>query len=134
VRGIWSKNIQTPHIPLGISLAEALDILKTVDEHVYEEADERETSYKASCESFEVAVYEKGGVVSSVWYNDPTGRLTLFGKKKKISCYLSRYGNQNNWEKRMNNGWITFYFNDSEKVSMAYGNDMDVLRFNLLDE
>lgn len=34
----------------------------------------------------------------------------------------------------MNNGWTTFYFNDSENVSMAYGNDMDVIRFNSLVE
>ncbi|MFK8066608.1 MAG: hypothetical protein AB8D52_00010 [Gammaproteobacteria bacterium] len=79
---------------------EALEILKTVDQHVYEVADVQETSYKASCESFEVAVNAKGGVVSSVWYNDPTGRSTVFGKNMKISCYLGRYGNPKNWEKK----------------------------------
>ncbi len=30
----------------------------------------------------------------------------------------------------MNNGWITFFFNDTDKLAMAYGNDMDVIRFN----
>ena len=77
-----------------------------------------------------MAVYESDGKVSSVWYNDPTGRDVIFGKKKKIALYLQRYGIARDWEKRMNNGWITFYFNDVAQVSMAYGNDMDVIRFN----
>lgn len=130
LRGIWSGKIETPHVPLGIPISDALDILKNAKDDISKTVEDEEVSYKISTEFFEVAVYEKNGIASSVWYNDPTGRLTFFGKRKKIKLYLARYGQSSNWEKRMNNVWITFFFNDTDKLAMAYGNDMDVIRFN----
>ena len=128
---VWPSKINTPHVPLGIPLADAIDILKSIGGDVIQENDETEVSYRVDTEEYSIAIYEQNGLVSSVWYNDPAGRLLNLGKRKKINMYLARYTSKGNWEKRMNNGWITFYFNDIDNVSMAYGNHKDVIRFNL---
>ena len=128
--GLKIKSLQSPHIPLGLSLCDALDILKSVSPDIIEEVENDEKSYRVNCPDFDMAIYETDGKVTSVWYNDPTGRNLLFGTRRKISLYLNRYGDPKGWKKTMNNGWITFYYNEKADVAMAYGNDMDVIRFN----
>ena len=130
LKNIWPKSIETPHVPLGIDIEDALEILQSVSLKIIKEDIDGELSYRINADHFDMAIYENNGIVSSVWYNDPSGRLTPFGKKRKIKLYLSRYGDINFWEKRMNNGWMTFYFNDADSVAMVYGNDKDVVRIN----
>lgn len=130
MKSIWPKSIDTPHVPLGIDLKEALEILNSVNTDIEEETVNDELSYRVRSGCFDMAVYVKEGKVSSVWYNDQTGRLTPFGRKRKIELYLERYGDIRSWEKRLNNGWMTFYFNDAANVAMVYGNDKDVIRIN----
>ena len=130
LKNIWPKSIETPHVPLGIDIEEALEILKSVTPKVSKENIDGELSYRINSDYFDMAIYENHGKVSSVWYNDPSGRLTPFGRKRKINLYLNRYGDINFWEKRMNNGWMTYYFNDVDSVAMVYGNDKDVIRIN----
>ena len=122
----------TPHIPLGITLEEGLQILKSVSSEVLKDQEEDTNFYRVNGEDFDFGFYEQNGQVTSTWYNDSSGRLTPFGKKKKIALYLERYGVKDNWEKGLNNGWIQFYFNEKDKIGMAYGIDKDVIRFNCL--
>ena len=130
LKNIWPKSIETPHVPLGIDIEKALVILKSVSPKVAKEEIDGELSYRINSNYFDMAIYENNSKVSSIWYNDPSGRLTPFGKKRKIKLYLNRYGDINFWEKRMNNGWMTYYFNDADSVAMVYGNDQDVIRIN----
>ena len=134
MRSIYSKSIITPHIPLGVSLEAGLKILKSVSQEIEKDTDEDQTFYKIQGENYEMGFYEDEGKVTSTWYNDWAGRFTPFGKKKKISLYLQRYGIKKNWEKGINNGWIQFFYNETDNVGMAYGLDKDVIRFNLHEQ
>lgn len=126
---IWPHKLTSPHVDLGSPISEALGILKGVGTLKLVE-NKKENEYRVSSSSLGVAVYETNGLVSSVWYNDPLGRLWPKGKALKINLYLSRYGSLENWEPRLNNGWIQFYFNDVLGINMAYGLQKDVIRFN----
>lgn len=128
---IWPTKINTPHIPLGMKFEDAIEVLKKIDENVIREDDGKEVAHRINANGYSLAIYEINGMVSSVWYDDPAGRCNGLGKRRKIEMYLERYKSYGIWEQRMNNGWITFYFNDLDKVSMAYGNHKDVLRFNM---
>ena len=128
---VWPTKLNTPHIPLGLPFKEAIGILKSISREIVQENDKGEVSYRVNTEKFSVAIYEQAGFVTSVWYNDSAGRLFHYGKQKKIDMYLGRYTSKGSWEKRMNNGWITYYFNDMDYCSMAYGNHKDVIRFNI---
>lgn len=44
--------------------------------------------------------------------------------------YLDRYSSLNNWELRLDNGWMQYWFNDVDKMQMVYGLHKDVIRFN----
>ena len=66
-------NIETPHIPSGVSTEDALKILGAIG-GVEKHDDERELFYKASCDDFEVGFYHSDGKVTAAWYNDPKGR------------------------------------------------------------
>ncbi|MDO6569274.1 hypothetical protein Q4561_19590 [Alteromonas sp. 1_MG-2023] len=104
-------------------------ILKKIGNPVFSESD-KERQYKVSNSACNVAIYETNGFVSSAWYDDPIGRFWNLGRQKKVNLYLSRYDVISNWEARLNNGYIQFYFNDALGLSMAYGLHKDVIRFN----
>ena len=125
----------TPHLPLGIGLEEGLSILKSTGLEITQVNEQRECMHKASGRRFSAAIHSAAGDrVVSAWYDDSAGRLTAWGRQAKIKLYLSRYGNLTDWEKRMENGWIRYWFNPVSKVAMAYGIHGDVLRFNIYDD
>jgi hypothetical protein len=124
--------IDMPHIPLGVALAEGLAILRSIG-NVEEEFD-RERCYSVRSSRHSAAIYEANGVVSSVWYDDPLGRQSDDGRKQKVSLYLARYGALENWQMRMNNGWMEYWFNPEDRAAMVYGIHKDVIRFNQHDE
>jgi hypothetical protein len=127
-----SPILNTPHIPLGLNLAEGLTILKSLGSIVEEQNAER--SYTVETAEFRVAIYERAGRVDSVWYDDPLGRSSDAEKEGKVKLYLKRYGSLSNWELRMNNGWMLYWFNPKDKAAMVYGIHKDVIRFNQFDE
>ena len=96
----------------------------------FEEMDGGTRSVRVNLRQFQMAVYETEGIVSSVWYNDPAGRLTSFGRRKKIDLYLQRFTVNGEWEPRLSSGGIVHFFNDIDGFHMAYGVHMDVIRFN----
>lgn len=124
-------NLGTPHIPLGLAIEEAVIILQRFGIPVQEES-EAERSYRVQTPLFGVAVYPNGGKVGSVWYDDPTGRDSELGRARKVEAYLARYGPLKNWERRLDNGWMHYWFNPSDRAQMAYGIHKDVIRFNIL--
>lgn len=124
------KRLYSPVIPLGISIDEGLAILNTLGATKIEK-DGEDVSYRVSAQEFDVAIYEDHGIVKSVWFNDPLGRIWKLGKKRKIKLYLERYGSMEDWELRMNNGWMEYYFNEKSNVAMVYGIHNDVIRFNI---
>jgi hypothetical protein len=81
---------------------------------------------------YEIAIYDALGVVSSVWYNDPAGRVTSFGKRRKVRLYMQRFTKAGSWQLRMDNGWMKYYFNDVDRLQLVYGAHMDVIRINSL--
>jgi hypothetical protein len=124
--------LRTPHIPLRIDLADGLTILESMGVEIMP-MDGRERGFQASRLLFSAAVYSAGDKVDSVWYNDTAGRFTAHGKRAKIDLYLSRYGLLSDWEMRMENGWMRYWYNPTSKAAMVYGIDKDVLRFNMYD-
>jgi hypothetical protein len=119
----------TPHIPLGISVEQALGILQSLGNPVREQtADEH--CHRLDTPLFSLAVYPDNGVVRSVWYNDPTGRESVSGRVGKVEAYLKRYGHLQNWERRLDNAWMHYWFNPIDQVQMVYGVHEDVIRFN----
>ncbi len=127
------NELQTPHVPLRIGLPEGIEILQSTGYAVTEETG-ADHLFKVEASRFAVAIYAKDTEVGSVWYDDPTGRETALGKEKKIELYLIRYGSLSNWELRMDNGWMHYWFNPIEKVAMVYGLHKDVIRFNQYHE
>ena len=127
---IWPKKLFSPKIELGISLEKGLKILSRLGNPI-EELEGKEVSYRVNSSEFDVAIYETDGIVTSVWFNDSLGRIWAKGKAMKIRLYLARYGNPDDWELRIDNGWMHYYFNDKAGCNMVYGVDNDVIRFNL---
>lgn len=125
--------LSSPHIPLRIALQEGIEILQSTGFNVVEET-EPEQLFRVTTPTFGVAIYAKGNEVGSVWYDDPIGRATPIGKEKKIELYLMRYGSLSNWELRMENGWMRYWFNPYDKAAMVYGIHKDVIRFNQYSE
>ncbi len=124
---------ETPHIPLGSSLKEALVALERFGKPLQDDSDE-ELCYRIETASFRMAVYPKGDVVGSVWYDDPVGRGSEAERTQKVEAYLKRYGQLKNWERRLDNGWMHYWFNPIDHAQMVYGVHQDVLRFNQYDE
>lgn len=122
--------LKTPHIELGISVDEGIEILRSISFDIEKNVEEREDFYRASSENFEFGFYARGGVIHSSWYDDPLGRDSEAGINEKIMLYLSRYGSLNAWERGINNGWIQFFSNQKTNIGMSYGLHKDVLRFN----
>ncbi|MFH1814228.1 MAG: hypothetical protein ABIF28_08685 [Pseudomonadota bacterium] len=127
------NELQTPHVPLRISLPEGIEILRSTGYTATEETG-AEHRFKVETPRFAVAIYAKDNEVGSVWYDDPTGRKTAPEKERKVELYLMRYGSLSNWELRMDNGWMHYWFNPIEKVAMVYGLHKDVIRFNQYHE
>lgn len=125
--------LETPFIPLGISLQDGLSILKQWGYDVLETS-EKEVCFMVKTSTVGTAIYPKNDNVGSVWYDDPLGRETEEGKQKKVRLYLARYGVLKNWELRMDNGWMHYWFNPKDKVAMVYGIHKDVIRFNQYEE
>ena len=130
---LFPKSLNTPHIPLGISINEGLTLLKSLGEPQRED-DNDTPCYRVNAPDFSVAIYEKNDIVESVWYDDPLGRIWNIGKRRKIKLYLERFGNVRDWEERMDNGWMKYFFNPKSKSAMVYGRHMDVIRFNRWEE
>lgn len=125
--------LETPHIPLGSPLNEALMALERFGEPLLDTSDE-EPCYLIETASFQMAVYPKGDVVGSVWYDDPVGRGSEAGRVQKVEAHLNRYGPLENWERRMDNGWMHYWFNPTDRAQMVYGVHQDVIRFNQYEE
>ena len=123
-------NLSTPHIPLGISLDDGLNILREVSLEIEKTEKNTETFYKVIGDSFECGFYEKDNTVIASWYNDPIGRDNEDKLNLKVSLYLARYGDINDWESTLNNGYIQLFNNEKSGHSMAYGLHMDVIRIN----
>lgn len=111
-------------------MAEALAVLEATGGKPFEEMEGETRSFRVSLPDFEMAVHETDGVVSAVWYNDPAGRLTGWGKRKKIRLYQQRFAVNGRWELRIANGWMRHYLNDIDRLHMVYGIHMDVIRIN----
>ena len=127
------SNLQTPHVSLGVELLTGVAILRSTGYAVSEEVGD-EHLYRVKASRFSIAIYEKTGLVRSVWYDDPTGRAPASGREKKVELYLVRYGALSNWKLRMDNGWMHYWFNPKDGVSMVYGIHKDVIRFNRYSE
>jgi len=121
--------LHTPHIALGTRVDEALPILQRLGQPRQEDVG-RERSYRVDSPLFSIAIYPQDDVVCSVWYDDPTGRDSDAGRAEKIEAYLARYGAIGHWELRLDNGWMHYWFNASDRAQMVYGLHKDVIRFN----
>lgn len=125
-----TMQLKTPHIPLGISVDEATEILDSFSLAIEESSDGKERFYRISSDDWECGFYEEEGKVSATWYNDPLGRESDDGMDQKVTLYLARYGEIEDWQEGINNGWIQFFNNREAHVGMAYGLHKDVIRFN----
>lgn len=121
--------LRTPHISLGCSVEEALAILRKFGDPAQEVSGE-ERSLRVDTPLFALAVYPKNGTVASVWYDDPMGRESEVGRADKVQAYLKRYGSLHNWERRLDNGWMHYWFNPTERAQLVYGIHRDVIRLN----
>lgn len=83
--------------------------------------DEENDFYKIIFDNWECSFYEKGGLVTSTWYNDFTGRGTEEGINIKVTSYLNSYGALDDWEDGINNGCIQFFINTKSGINMVYG-------------
>jgi hypothetical protein len=128
---IWPTRLRTPYVSLGSSIDEGLEVFKKcgVITHIEDEGEDK--VYRFSADGYGTALYERRGIVRSIWYDDPSGRALGIGRERKISLYLRRYRVIGEWELRMENGSMRYYFNDVDGLQMVYGIHADVIRFNL---
>jgi hypothetical protein len=125
-------DLSTPHIPVGANLASALSLLASCADKVLAlEGDEH--AYRATAKGWELVIYINADEVNAVWYNDESGRRSSESKLATIHRYLSRYGALTDWELRMDNRWMRYWFNPRAGVMMVYGVSKDVIRFNKYD-
>ncbi len=122
-------NLSTPHISLGLAVDEAIAILQGFGNPVQVETN-GERSFRVDTPLFNIAVYPEGETVRSVWYDDSIGRDSEVVCTEKIRAYLKRYGDLQNWERRIDNGWMHYWFNPPAHTQMVYGVHKDVIRFN----
>lgn len=119
----------TPHIPLGMAIEEGIAILQRFGIPTQEESG-HERCYRVETPLFSLAIYASDGKVGSVGYDDSTGRESESGRRDKVEAYLARYGPLSNWERRLNNGWMHYWFNPIDQAQMVYGIHKDVIRIN----
>ena len=127
-----ARDLSTPHIPVGTGLAATLSLLKSCADEVLALEDDQ-GAYRASAKGWELIIFTDGDEVNAVWYNDESGRRSSESKLAKIHRYLSRYGALRDWELRLDNGWMRYWFNPRAGVMMVYGVHKDVIRFNKYD-
>ena len=111
-------------------MSRGIAVLEATGGKVFEEMDGEARTLRVNLPQYEMAIYDTDGVVSSVWYNDPAGRLTSFGKQRKIRLYRERFTSKGSWELRISNGWMLHLFNDIDRLHLVYGIHMDVIRIN----
>jgi hypothetical protein len=128
---IWPARLRTPYVPLGVSIDEGFELFKNFGVITRTEDDGDDKVYRISADGYDAALYERDGIVRSIWYDDPSGRALGIGRERKISLYLRRYRVTGEWGLRMENGWMRYYFNDVDGLQMVYGIHADVIRFNL---
>jgi hypothetical protein len=121
--------LKSPHIALGATLDDALEIMRSLGCAVLEECT-KEHSFRVDAPEFSVAIYPEEDLVRSVWYDDPIGRESEKRVEEKVQLYLQRYGALKDWEQRMDNGWMRYWFNPRDGAAMVYGVHNDVIRFN----
>ena len=83
-------------MPLGIALDAGLAILSKTGAAIIEKQ-EFEHSFKVDLSDASIAIYTRGQCVDSVSYDDPLGRWSTRGKKRKIELHLARYGPAPQW-------------------------------------
>ena len=118
-------SLLSPHVPLRIPAAEARTLLRGAKLRTRDDG-----SIVFSLRGVKLALYETDDLISSVWYDDPAGRESTTGREAKVAAYLSRYGDMASWERRMDNGWMHYWFNVPARAAMVYGLHKDVIRFN----
>ena len=96
--------LQSPHIPLGITFEEGLQILQTALTEIEKVEEDNEDFYMVSSNEFSCGFYLISGLVSSTWYDDSIGRDTEDGINLKVTLYLQRYGDISQWKDGINNG------------------------------
>lgn len=128
----WPRGIGTPNLPLGVPIDQGLKLLAMTGGSPFEEVVGKEHSFRVNLPDAELAIYDRDGVINAVWYNDPAGRLTRIGRRRKLHLYMARYTSRGGWEQRLDNGWMRFYFNDIDGVCIVYGIHNDVIRVNSL--
>lgn len=131
---LWPSKLLTPDLKLGVPVETGIAALSKIGPITSEPADQGQTEYRVELEQYKMAIYERAGKITSIWYDDPAGRSNLFGKHKKIALYLRRHKENGSWNMRIDNGWIKHYYNDVDSLVMAYGIDRDVLTFHLLPQ
>ncbi len=132
MRHIWPRKLQTPHIALATPVSDAIKVLEATGSPVLREKDGEEDTLRVSLPEFEMAIYDVDGRVASVWYNDPAGRVSSFGRRRKLRLYMHRYTESGEWEHRLGNGWMDYFWNDGDSAQLVYGIHADVIRINSL--
>lgn len=127
------SHLTVPFVPIGIGLDEGVAILSEMGVDLHEE-NNTERSFKVRVGEASVAIFTRGRSVDSVWYDDPVGRWSAQGKKKKIELHLARYACLSGWSVWNENGWMKYWKHDTAQMRMVYGVHMDVIRFNLHPE
>jgi len=129
INRIFPRHLSTPHIPFGTTKGEGISILSSLGDVIKEDEDDCLVIHTGA---WSVAIYTTTDVVTSVWFDDPAGRLLPSGKMRKVNLYLQRYGDLSNWEMRLDNGWMRYWYNENDGAQMVYGIHKDVIRFNQL--
>lgn len=127
---LWPYSLSTPLLIHGTPFDQAVLGLKefgNVKEYI---DDHGEHTARVDSLMYSLALIEKKGVVGSVWYDDPSGRWTSFGRQRKLYLYLTRYQYDGHWEKRIRNDWMVHFWNDIENLTLVYGIHLDVIRVN----
>lgn len=124
-----APELYAPHIPVGSNVTSALTILDSCAGQVVP-LDGGERGYSATSTDWELIIYAAAEEVDAVWYNDESGRGCAQSKLSKIHHFLAQYGTLADWELRMDNGWMRYWFNVRAGVMMVYGVYNDVIRFN----
>ncbi|CAL2087270.1 conserved protein of unknown function [Tenacibaculum sp. 190524A02b] len=127
-----NTKLLTPFLPVGGNVKEGLKILNSFSKEIDIEKDGEVTNYRIEGDDFDLALYVNDSKIIAVWYNDPMGRESEEGMKRKLDLYMERYGKREDWELILNNGWMEFYYNDVEKLQIVYGLHQDVIRVNLM--